>query len=447
MRRIHCIRSDLTLVAVVLGSCWAATAVRAQPMVGLGTLPGASSSVAYDSSADGSAVVGESGGEAFLWTEATGMVGLGGLPGLPYSIANGVSADGSTVVGISYHVTEQGGEIVLASEAFVWTAGTGMVGLGNLPGTTSSEATDVSADGSTVVGACSVGLAEPLEAFVWTAATGMVGLGTLPGQPTSYATGVSDHGSTIVGRSPGFYGPHEAFVWTAATGMVGLGSLSGALNPSSNAQDVSADGSTIVGSSTNAQGSFEAFVWTAATGMVGLGYLPGAPCPYSHASAASADGSTIVGASASAQSSLEAFFWTPATGMVGLGRLPGALNPESAAHNVSADGSTVVGQSVNAQGNFEAFVLRLQPAPALILALIEQVKGLNLKYGIQNGLDTKLDAALRALDGVNEHNIVAAVNALEAFISAVEAQSGKTIPTAAADELIAAATVIINQLQ
>jgi probable HAF family extracellular repeat protein len=486
MRSVSCVRFVLTLVAIVLGTHSAATPADAQPMVGLGSLSGGVSeatgvsadgstvvgwsyydllgngeafrwtaatgmvglgtlpnpgtpyigSFATGVSADGSTVVGSgyaispdfsnSSVEAFIWTPATGLVGLGGLPGAPpqygtsspYSVANGVSGDGSTVVGEALNAQNR-------VEAFIWTAATGMVGLGTLPGATSSSATGLSSDGSTVVGSSGN------QAFIWTAATGMVGLGTLSGFTSSSATGVSGDGSTVVGSSG-----NQAFIWTAATGMVGLGTLSGFT--SSSATGVSGDGSTVVGYNLNAQGYQEAFVWTATTGMVGLGYLPGTVS--SVADGASRDGSRVVGYSFN-NSYQEAFVWTPATGLVALGYLPGATS--SSATGVSSDGSTVVGVSGD-----EAFVLQLQLSPAqLILALIEQVKGLNLKYGIQNSLDSKLDAALQALGDVNNHNNAAAVNALNAFINAVNAQRGKAIPAAAADALIAAATVIIHLLQ
>ena len=90
--------------------------------------------------------VGNSENEAFRWTMGGGMVGLGDLPGGSFhSAANSVSADGSVVVGFSSSGN--------GNEAFIWTAGGGMVGIGDLPGGTfSSNAVDISADGSVVVG-------------------------------------------------------------------------------------------------------------------------------------------------------------------------------------------------------------------------------------------------------------------------------------------------------
>ncbi len=430
MRVSSCVRSVLVLSTIVISADWGTTPAKAQPMVGLGSLPGSTTSVAFAVSADGSTVVGSSGAEAFVWTAATGMVGMGHLPGLSFSEANGVSADGAMVVGSSLYFDEQSFDF--ASEAFVWTAGVGMVGLGDLSDAQHpfSFGYAVSADGSTIVG-MSRNPQNRNEAFVWTAATEMLGMGYLPGATSSIARGVSADGSTIVGYSDG-----QAFIWTAATGMVGLGTLSGFT--SSHAEGVSADGSTVVGSCVNAQGEQEAFVWLVATGMVGLGHLTAATS--SVAIGVSADGSRIVGHSGD-----QAFVWTAATGMVGLGYLSG--DSISAAYAVSADGSTVVGTSDNGAGSLQAYILRVQPEPSeQIAALIQQVYSLNLQHGIANSLDSKLNSAIQAFVNDNANNDGAAVNALNAFILAVQAQSGKKIPTADADELIATATRIIDLL-
>ena len=87
------------------------------------------------------------------------------------------------------------------------------------------------------------------------------------------------------------------------------------------------------------------------------------------------------------------------------------------------------------------------PVPAeAIQQLIADVVALNLKQGISNSLDSKLEAVLQALDDVNENNNVAAINMLQAFINAVEAQRGVHISDADADALIAAAQQIVTLL-
>jgi parallel beta-helix repeat protein len=81
--------------------------------------------------------------------------------------------------------------------------------------------------------------------------------------------------------------------------------------------------------------------------------------------------------------------------------------------------------------------------PVWIIQLIDKVEALNFQKGIDNSLDAKLNAALRALEDLKQNNDVAAINTLEAFISAVEAQRGKEIAELDADELIASALEII----
>jgi parallel beta-helix repeat protein len=84
--------------------------------------------------------------------------------------------------------------------------------------------------------------------------------------------------------------------------------------------------------------------------------------------------------------------------------------------------------------------------PHAIQALVIQVLTLNLQQGIENSLDAKLDAALGALDDINQNNDVGAINTLQAFIHAVEAQGGDKIEEADANALIVAANQIIAVL-
>ena len=79
-------------------------------------------------------------------------------------------------------------------------------------------------------------------------------------------------------------------------------------------------------------------------------------------------------------------------------------------------------------------------------SLVELILELNLHQGISNSLDAKLNAALNALDDMNENNDGAAVNSLIAFINAVEAQRGNEIEEADACGLIQAADEIIVAL-
>ena len=88
------------------------------------------------------------------------------------------------------------------------------------------------------------------------------------------------------------------------------------------------------------------------------------------------------------------------------------------------------------------------PYPVQLLeSLAEKViKLVDLPKGISNSLLAKLDTALRALDDLNENNDVVAINALGAFINAVDAQRGKQVTNGQADTLIADAQYIIDLL-
>ena len=102
----------------------------------------------------------------------------------------------------------------------------------------------------------------------------------------------------------------------------------------------------------------------------------------------------------------------------------------------------IVGIAVD-MGAFEA---QLPDPVQLLKELAQQVIDLNLQSGISNSLDAKLNAALKAIDHLNDNNAVAAINTLQAFIRAVEAQRGNKITEDDAVALIAAAQQIIDLL-
>ena len=350
------------------------TPAQATPFfMGLGDLPGGSvnSSLPFSSgglSDDGLVVVGQSRSanndfEAFRWTVETGMVGLGDLPGGVFtSRATGVSGDGSVVVGRGSSANPAA-STGTKTEAFRWTQATGMVGLGDTPGGGAfSRATDVSADGTVIVG---LDLAPSISgAFRWTESTGFVDVGDLPGGPFgSAAQAVNADGSVIVGDSNSANGP-EAFRWTASGGIAGLGDLPGGIFQSV-ALGVSADGRVVVGEGHSANGQ-EAFRWTEETGMVGLGDLPGGVFD-SFAFDTSADGSIVVGQGATADGG-EAIIWDEANG---LRRLTDVLEGFGldltgwrlfTAHGVSADGKVFAGSGINPNGSSEAWIASLRGA-------------------------------------------------------------------------------------
>jgi probable HAF family extracellular repeat protein len=228
-------------------------------------------------SADGSVVVGYgttvSGYEAFRWTAGGGLVGLGDLPGEPYfSGAFGISDDGTVVVGSGNAVLSPS-DTITSAEAFRWTAAGGMVGLGHLPGENFVSVPEaVSADGSVVVGYGNGDFGDTgAEAFRWTSGGGMVGLGDLPGGIfSSAALDVSADGSVVVGVGATDVG-RQAFLWTAEGGIKNLRDLllsSGATGLTGwtlrQARGVSADGRVISGFGINPRGQVEAWIATIA---------------------------------------------------------------------------------------------------------------------------------------------------------------------------------------
>jgi len=348
----------------------------------LGNLSG-STATSYNSSAaavsaDGSHVTGSiavtgSPRQAFLWTASTGVVGLGHLPGNTSGAgAHALSGDGSIVVG------EDGSFPPLG---FRWTSGGGMVSLGDLAGgDTATSGQGISADGSIIVGIGSS--SNGLEAFRYTAATNMVGLGALAGGSfNSEALAISADGSTIVGTSNSTPGT-QAFMWTSGGGMVGIGDLAGgAFN--STALAVSGNGSVIVGNGTSANGT-EAFRWTATDQMVGLGYLSPSVSGSSYARGISYDGSTIIGDSNGA-----AFLWTSATGMINIKSLLLANGITgvngwslSVGAGISADGRTLVGTGFSPDGRSEAWIATI-PEPSTAVLGFAGISGLlALKLGV-----------------------------------------------------------------
>lgn len=73
--------------------------------------------------------------------------------------------------------------------------------------------------------------------------------------------------------------------------------------------------------------------------------------------------------------------------------------------------------------------------------LVSVIQDIDLPHGTENSLISKLENALKSLEKENEG---AAINQLEAFINAVEAQRGKKITDDDADALIATAQLIID---
>lgn len=357
----------------------AAATSHAASFTGLGDLPGGEfASNVRAISADGTTVVGSSRSasdfEGFLWTAAQGMRTLGELSGgdVDFHLLD-VSGDGSTVVGARPSSS--------GFEAVRWDASDGVRGLGFLPGGDGSgSAYAASADGSIIVGhsfALINGSSSSwaTTAFVWDATNGMRDFQPDPYDETSLypvnASDVSADGSVVVGSGESTSGL-GAFIWDAGNGLRELGELPGG-SYYSIATGVSADGTTVVGESESAAG-YEAFLWDAERGLRGLGDLPGGEFR-SRAAAVSADGSMAVGFSAGA-SGFEAFLWDGDHGIRELRVVLSALGVDlegwtlTTAIDISADGRTIVGNGVNPEGFAESWIAVIpEPGTGLLLGL------------------------------------------------------------------------------
>lgn len=350
----------------------------------LGQLPGGSYNQPAALSADGSTIVGKASSgtvsqTAFRWTAATGLVDLGDLPGGTVdSYATAVSADGAVVAG---HGTSAGkplpggGSTAITNEGFRWTAAGGMTGLGALPGSPyGSEPRSLSSDGSVIVG-YAMNADSQLRPFRWTAGGGLTDLGLLAGASYGEATAVSADGTVVIGYNYfNATGNRQHFRWTAATGLTALDLVTDSTRTFANA--LSADGNVVVGYGELPNFARGAFRWSAADGYTLLGDLAGGRV-YSEALAVSADGSVIVGRGESSSFTDGAFVWDAANGLRSIRALLTEAGQAvgwsiTAATGVSADGKKVIGYGTNKSGQTEGWLLDLDapPPPPATVALI-----------------------------------------------------------------------------
>jgi probable HAF family extracellular repeat protein len=181
----------------------------------------------------------------------------------------------SVPVGYPNAVTDDG---TMVAGGNAWWKTTGQIGNFGDGSCTTPQAplsmVDLSADGSVAAGSGKGGLdmfgQQATNAYRSTPTGNCQDIDAVFNR-NSDASGISADGSTIVGEAQDSQGHYRAFRWTAATGMVDLGTLGGG-NLLSNATAASQDGSVVVGYSltTTSSGSDHAFIWTASTGMQDL---------------------------------------------------------------------------------------------------------------------------------------------------------------------------------
>lgn len=91
--------------------------------------------------------------------------------------------------------------------------------------------------------------------------------------------------------------------------------------------------------------------------------------------------------------------------------------------------------------SFSPFVI-VKGAADQFSDMVRLVKSYNLKAGIENSLDGKLQNALKAYQAAVAKDKVTACNYMVAFNNEVLAQTGKALTQAEADQLISAANQI-----
>gem|GEM_PF-2680308 len=361
---------SLSTGAINLSKAAAAPAVQANnaSFEPLGLGPNGAQSRAEDVSADGSVIVGTIWAVegffrppyAYRWTAGT-FQDLGTLnPNAHEAEAYAVSDDGSKVVGWARGLSG-------FQRPFVWTAASGMQELSNVPGS-DAKATDISPDGTTIVGSFYVDAEGSWHAFQWKAGV-VTDLGFLPGGRDSKGQAVCALGGAAVGSTVDSAGIQKAFRWRNGT-IQDLGGLS--RNNLAYAEGCSENGNIVIGTSMDAKGNQLATRWDT-KGARSLGTLGGIG---SEAHAASADGSIVVGGAGlpfvNGISEYSGFRWTSATGKIeqlskvlqNLGVTTPFCHQEPCpagtwfiqfALGISPNGSVIVGDVIDPNGNSQAF--------------------------------------------------------------------------------------------
>jgi len=279
---------------------------------------------------------------SFRWSEPTGFQRLPLPPSGQFLRATDVSGDGTWVVGST--ISSTGAPL---ADAYRWSLGTGYEAIDAL----GYQVVAVDRDGDAIAlrrelsGGCTSGL--------WTPA------GTLlidsQGMRDVCATDVSGDGQVVVGwmRASGT-SARRAFRWTQAAGLVDLGPTW----PTSEASGVSDDGGVVVGRGAppSGGGAFRAFRWTAASGMTVLEGPAGST--FSAAEAVSSDGSVVVGSYAIDPDPGRAARWSGGGHEV-VAPIP-VTSGLSRAIDVSDDGTRCATRTITSSGT-RSFVARLSP--------------------------------------------------------------------------------------
>lgn len=253
--------SPFNTCAVSLGNI-AGQVNNGQPtdVVALGMTPNGSKIVGYGTVMGGAFGVFQV-GRPFSWTSGGGQVQLPMLAGHVSAYARAISADTLTTVGLSAYQGGIGGSDFYYRACF-WDAG-GVHDMGWMAAGLSSDATAVSSDGLTIVGAADIvptgffnSYPGPVHAFRWQGSYQDLGLLALAGgNDWSRAQAVSANGEVVLGVGT-VLGDQEAFIWRSDFGMAKLEDVLGWLGLDLTGWDlnevtgISADSQSLCGNGT-----------------------------------------------------------------------------------------------------------------------------------------------------------------------------------------------------
>lgn len=315
---------------------------------------------ATSASSDGSVVVGDNGGQNFMWIEGSAVVLIGGVAPQNFGGRTDVSGDGTFISATRINPNTNLGELSSYNVATqTWTS---HGSLGSSSGSSASSAWGMSSDGNTIVGLGWVN-AGSAHAIKWTAAGGIEDLGSSVSDRSTRANATNSDGTIIAGWQDASSGFRQGAIWT--NGVQSLITHSNG-DRATEAGAISADGVWASGGQ-GFSNDYQAWKWSVANGIIDIG-----PAPTSGwrgaATGLTADGSKTVGfyrpwpAPATFG---RGFIHTDLGGMIDLTDLATTLGNDlqgailALPLGISDDGSTVIGVTNSGQG----FVLRIPSEP------------------------------------------------------------------------------------
>ncbi len=325
-------------------------------------------STAYDVSGDGSRVVGYNGNGNFVWSAGTGLQGIGGnAPGNGFGGRPAISDDGTTLVASA---TNAQGLNEMSRYSFATGQWTALGNLGASSGDETSSGWNLSADGSTAVG---LGWIDGGTAHGIVSRSGVVtDLGSTVAGASTRANAVSGDGGVIVGWQDAEDGFRQGAVWKDGVQTIlkdGQGNVLG------EADVVSNDGVWVAGNG-NYAADGELWRWSEATGYQALGSKLDASDFSTGFTGMNGDATAMVGYSRGFGPARlgKGVLWTSSLGVMDLNEYVASQGIDTQGVTLalplgmSADGQTIVGLGSNGQG----WVVRLPnpvPEPGTMAAL------------------------------------------------------------------------------